>query len=76
MLIGFAAETDDVIAHAREKLSRKRLDYILANDVTAEGSGFMTDTNTLRLISHDSEQVFSGLKEDAAFDIWSALNAG
>ena len=76
VLIGFAAETDDVIAHAREKLSRKRLDYILANDVAAEGSGFGTDTNTLRLISHDSEQVFSGLKEDAAFDIWSALNAG
>ncbi|MBQ7544841.1 MAG: bifunctional phosphopantothenoylcysteine decarboxylase/phosphopantothenate--cysteine ligase CoaBC [Synergistaceae bacterium] len=75
VLIGFAAETDDVIAHAREKLARKNLDYILANDVTAEGSGFGTDTNTLRLISYDSEQVFSGLKEDAAFDIWSALNA-
>ena len=75
VLVGFAAETDDVTANARKKLVRKNLDYILANDVTAEGSGFGTDTNTLRLISRDGEQVFSGLKEDAAFDIWSALNA-
>ena len=75
VLVGFAAETDDVAAHAREKLSRKNLDYILANDVLAEGSGFGTDTNTLRLISPTSEREFSGLKEDVAFDVWSALLA-
>ena len=74
VLIGFAAESDNVAANAREKLARKNLDYILANDVTAEGSGFAADTNTLRVIPRDSrktEQIFSGLKEDAAFDMWS-----
>ena len=76
VLIGFAAETDDVEAHAREKLERKNMDYILANDVSAEGSGFMTDTNTLQMISHSGIQTFSGLKEDVAFDVWSALIAG
>ncbi|MBQ7154470.1 MAG: bifunctional phosphopantothenoylcysteine decarboxylase/phosphopantothenate--cysteine ligase CoaBC [Synergistaceae bacterium] len=76
VLIGFAAETDDVVLHAREKLARKNLDYILANDVLAEGSGFRTDTNTLHLISSSGTQSFSGLKEDIAFDVWSAVLAG
>lgn len=74
VLIGFAAESDNVAANAREKLARKNLDYILANDILAEGSGFASDTNTLRVIPRDTrktEQVFSGLKEDAAFDMWS-----
>ena len=71
ILIGFAAETDNIADNAREKLSRKNLDYILANDVTAEGSGFGVDTNTLRLISRDKpEQIFSGLKDDIAFQVW------
>ncbi len=71
VLIGFAAETDNVAGNAREKLLRKNLDYILANDVTAEGSGFGVDTNTLRLISRDKpEEIFSGLKEDIAFQVW------
>ena len=77
VLVGFAAETDDVAAHAREKLARKNLDYILANDVAAEGSGFASDTNTLRLIPrYGEEMTFTGLKEDIAFDIWSRLIAG
>ena len=74
ILIGFAAETQNVSANAREKLARKNLDYILANDVAAEGSGFATDTNTLRLIPKDinkAEKIFSGLKEDIACEVWS-----
>ena len=74
VLIGFAAETGNVIDHAREKLARKNLDYILANDVLADGAGFRVDTNTLRLIPRDPakpEQTFTGLKEDIAFEIWS-----
>ena len=73
VLIGFAAETQDTAAHAREKLARKNLDYVLANDVLASGSGFAVDTNTLRLIPADNrkpERVFTGLKEDIAFEIW------
>ena len=77
ILIGFAAETDNVTANAREKLARKNLDFILANDVTGKDSGFATDTNTLRLIPRNGEErIFSGLKEDIAFDIWGELIAG
>ena len=77
VLVGFAAETDNITANAREKLARKNLDYILANDVTGKDSGFATDTNTLRLIPRDGEErIFTGLKEDIAFDIWSELVAG
>lgn len=77
-LIGFAAETDNVAENARAKLARKNLDYILANDVLAEGSGFQSDTNSLRLIPSDEnepEHVLSGLKEDIAFDVWSHILA-
>ena len=76
ILIGFAAETDNLITNAREKLSRKNLDFILANDVLSENSGFSVDTNTLRLIpkNPDSpEKIFTGMKEDIAFDIWSSI---
>jgi phosphopantothenoylcysteine decarboxylase/phosphopantothenate--cysteine ligase len=49
--IGFAAETDDLIANARGKLQRKGLDLIVANDVSAPGSGFGTDTNEVVFVS-------------------------
>lgn len=48
--VGFAAETDDLLAHAADKLRRKGLDLIVANDVTKPGSGFGTDTNEVVLI--------------------------
>jgi phosphopantothenoylcysteine decarboxylase/phosphopantothenate--cysteine ligase len=51
--IGFAAETEDLIAHAREKLARKKVDLIVANDVTREGSGFGTDTNEVTFLFKD-----------------------
>ena len=50
LLVGFAAETHDVAAEARRKLAAKRLDLIVANDVTAPGAGFGADTNLVRLI--------------------------
>ena len=50
-LIGFAAETDHVNEHAREKLKKKNLDMIVANDVTKPGAGFNTDTNIAALIT-------------------------
>lgn len=52
-LVGFAAETRDVTAHAVEKLARKNLDLIVANDVTRPGAGFNVDTNIAALISAD-----------------------
>lgn len=48
--IGFAAETTDLLANARHKLETKGLDLIVANDVSAPGSGFGTDTNQVTLI--------------------------
>ncbi len=49
-VIGFAAETRDVLDNAREKLARKKLDLIVANDVSAADSGFEVDTNRVTLI--------------------------
>ena len=72
ILIGFAAETENLLANAQSKLERKNLDYILANDVTAKDSGFAVDTNTLKLISKNKPmKTFTGLKDDIAFEIWS-----
>lgn len=53
LLIGFAAETNDVLAHAQTKLKQKGLDLIVANDVTKSGSGFGSDHNTVTLIDRD-----------------------
>ena len=53
ILVGFAAETEDLLRHAREKLVSKNLDMIVANDVTQEGAGFDADTNVVRLITAD-----------------------
>ena len=53
LLIGFAAETHDVAAEARRKLAAKHLDLIVANDVTAPGAGFGSDTNAVRLFDPD-----------------------
>jgi phosphopantothenoylcysteine decarboxylase/phosphopantothenate--cysteine ligase len=53
LVIGFAAETENVLANAREKLQKKNLDAIVANDVTSEGVGFDTVTNEVTIISRD-----------------------
>ena len=50
VLVGFAAETHDLLANARGKLERKRLDLIVANDVSAPGVGFQHDTNAVTLL--------------------------
>lgn len=50
ILIGFAAETEELLANARKKLREKNLDLIVANDVTQEGSGFEGDTNIATLL--------------------------
>ena len=59
LLIGFAAETNDVVHYAKGKLEKKNADYIVANDVTESGSGFGTDTNSVTLVGkHDVEMHF------------------
>ena len=52
-LVGFAAETNDVIAEARRKCREKNLDMIVANDVTERGSGFGVDTNRVTFVRKD-----------------------
>ena len=51
--VGFAAETNDVVAEASRKCREKRLAFIVANDVTKRGSGFGTDTNQVVLVFPD-----------------------
>jgi phosphopantothenoylcysteine decarboxylase/phosphopantothenate--cysteine ligase len=53
VLVGFAAETDDVLANATDKLRRKNLDLIVANDVSAPGVGFEHDTNAVTILRSD-----------------------
>ena len=53
ILVGFSAETDELINNAKAKLESKNLDFIVANDVTAEGAGFGTDTNIVKLLGRD-----------------------
>src|SRR5205823_3636807 len=50
-IVGFAAETDDVLANAQRKLERKNADLIVANDVAAPGAGFEHDTNEVVIVS-------------------------
>ena len=56
VFVGFAAETNDVIAHAQDKLVRKNLDMIVANDVTRPGAGFDVDTNIVTLITGEGQE--------------------
>lgn len=50
VLVGFAAETQNLLANAREKVVKKNLDMIVANDVTAAGAGFNSDTNIVKFL--------------------------
>jgi phosphopantothenoylcysteine decarboxylase/phosphopantothenate--cysteine ligase len=68
LLVGFAAETNDVIAHAREKLARKRVDMIVANDVSGDVMG--GDANAVHIVRADG---VTSLPEMAKGDVARAL---
>ena len=53
LLVGFAAETQDFIANAKEKLKKKNLDLIVVNDVSREDAGFEADTNAVKIVYRD-----------------------
>ncbi len=53
--VGFAAETQAVLQHAQEKLARKNLDIIVANDLTAPGAGFARETNQVTVLHRDGD---------------------
>jgi phosphopantothenoylcysteine decarboxylase/phosphopantothenate--cysteine ligase len=56
LLVGFAAETGDGIEKARKKRTRKRIDLIVANDVSRADAGFDVPTNAVTIIGDDEEQ--------------------
>ena len=56
ILVGFAAETDNVVENARKKLATKPVDLVVANDVTEPGAGFDVDTNIVTLLSRDGRE--------------------
>lgn len=53
ILVGFAAETQNLLENAREKIAKKNLDFIVANDVTKPNAGFNTTTNLVKLLRRD-----------------------
>ncbi len=71
LLIGFAAESEDLLENARSKMARKGLDMIVVNDITAPGAGFASDTNVVKVL--DPKGVIAelkGSKEAVADAIW------
>ena len=74
-LVCFAAETEDLLANAKEKLVRKNCDLIVANDILAEGAGFEVDTNIVTLLDWDGgcEQLPRLSKRAVADEILSRI---
>ncbi len=75
ILVGFAAETDNLLENAREKLHRKNLDLIVANDLTAANTGFASDTNEVTILwpGGEVERVSLDSKEVIAHEIWDRV---
>ncbi len=57
VVVGFAAETDNVIENARAKLCAKKLDIVVANDVTQDGAGFDVETNIVTMLTREGREV-------------------
>jgi len=57
ILVGFAAESENLMENARGKLQRKNLDYIVANDITAEDTGFASSDNKVTIISKEGKEI-------------------
>ena len=66
LLVGFAAETEKVIAHARAKRKKKGADWILANDVSPETGTFGGDRNVIHLIDDAGVEDWPPMSKDAA----------
>ena len=72
-LIGFAMETENLLENARKKLESKNADYIAANSLVEEGSGFQGDTNRITLISPESESTITGTKKKVSQSIFMEI---
>ncbi|MCK4259203.1 MAG: bifunctional phosphopantothenoylcysteine decarboxylase/phosphopantothenate--cysteine ligase CoaBC [Halanaerobiales bacterium] len=70
VLVGFAAETQNLIENARSKLVRKNCDFIIANDISTPGAGFAGDTNQVSVVSETGEEKLPMMsKEELAHQI-------
>lgn len=67
-LVGFSAETNDVLQNAQKKLAKKNLDLIVANDVTAPGAGFDVDTNIVTFVTQDGLEKLPKMKKTEVAD--------
>ena len=76
VIVGFAAETTDVLRHAREKLARKGCDFLVVNDVSAEGVGFNHATNAVVIMDRDGSELEVPLtsKEEVAYQLLSKVS--
>ena len=76
VIVGFAAETENVVANAREKLRRKGCDWLVVNDVSAEGVGFNHNTNAVVILDRwgNETEIPLTTKEDIAFHILSKVS--
>ena len=70
VLVGFAAETENLLENATLKLQKKNLDMIVANDITAPGAGFQSDTNSVTLILRNGTVKGSGLLSKLEIADW------
>lgn len=66
LLVGFAAETNDLLDHARAKLVAKNCDWIVANDISRPDRGFGADTNAVTLLARDGRTLELPLRSKAA----------
>jgi phosphopantothenoylcysteine decarboxylase/phosphopantothenate--cysteine ligase len=77
ILVGFAAETENLVEHARAKLEQKKLDLIVANDLTAAHAGFASDTNQVTILWPDGriESLPLQDKELVAGEVWDRVES-
>jgi phosphopantothenoylcysteine decarboxylase/phosphopantothenate--cysteine ligase len=66
ILVGFAAETENIIENARKKLEKKRVDMIVANDVSKSGIGFNSERNSVVMVTADE---FANVSEAPKFEV-------
>ena len=75
IIVGFAAETNNLIKNAKTKLKKKNLDLIVVNDVTQPDAGFESETNIVKIIdrNNDVEELPKWTKEEVAHRIWDRV---
>lgn len=76
VLVGFAAESSDVLNNAKDKLKRKNLDYIVANDISSKDTGFASDNNKVIILDDKGEELYLDTmsKRDVAKHLFDLIN--